>query len=169
MIHLVYFSKKSEIQQNDLLFAGQWGVRSPPYLDGVYSMRHRIYFARYGRFGAIDPYEFGGGYTNLYCYVGNNPVKGKKIYFLLNNGFVIDLVNTKFPQCMAWYLCKRFIFIAYVKHDDSLNNARYTTRMLHEKCHIDIMVKTLLQIVPHCHSHSRTHDSYKFYLFFFAK
>ena len=80
--------EKRETQQNDLLFAGKWGVRSLPYLEGVYSMRHRIYFTHYGRFGAIDPYEFGGGYTNFYCYVGNNPINGKKNkVFLLGSVF----------------------------------------------------------------------------------
>ena len=67
---------KSESLVNRFLFAGQWGVRSLRHLEDVYNMRNRIYFARYGRFGAMDPYEFGGEFTNFYCYVGNNPVKG---------------------------------------------------------------------------------------------
>ncbi|XP_066930554.1 uncharacterized protein [Clytia hemisphaerica] len=66
---------KNEQFQNPYQFIGQWGVKTLPHLLGVYSMRNRIYFARYGRFGALDPIGFGGGYMNLYCYVGNNPTK----------------------------------------------------------------------------------------------
>ena len=67
---------KTEQFQNPYLFIGQWGVKTLPHLLGVYSMRNRIYFARYGRFGALDPTGFGGEYMNLYCYVGNNPIRG---------------------------------------------------------------------------------------------
>ena len=90
---------KSETQQNDLLFAGQWGVRNFPHLDGVYSMRNRIYFAQYGRFGAMDPYEFGGEYTNFYCYVGNNPVKGKKKKLASQKETFFIIFSVKFSDC----------------------------------------------------------------------
>jgi len=74
---------KVETQVNEFLFTGQWGVRALPKLVGVYGMRKRIYFAKYGRFGSLDPYGFGGQYTNLYCYVGNNPVTGIKYFLVL--------------------------------------------------------------------------------------
>ena len=74
--------KKMETQINEFLFTGQWGVRALPKLVGVYGMRKRIYLAKYGRFGSPDPYGFGGQYTNLYCYVGNNPESG--IYISIN-------------------------------------------------------------------------------------
>lgn len=82
---------KVETQVNEFLFTGQWGVRALPKLVGVYGMRKRIYFAKYGRFGSLDPYGFGGQYTNLYCYVGNNPVTGINCScFIINISFKMN-------------------------------------------------------------------------------
>ena len=68
--------KKIEKQLNEFLYAGQWGVRALPNLLGVYRMRNRIYMAKYGIFSSLDPIGFAGKSSNLYCYVGNNPVQG---------------------------------------------------------------------------------------------
>lgn len=42
---------------------------------GLYYYRARYYIPSRSRFLSEDPLEFGGGDTNLYAYVGNNPVK----------------------------------------------------------------------------------------------
>jgi RHS repeat-associated protein len=41
---------------------------------GLYFYRARYYDPRLGRFLNVDPIGFDGGDTNLYAYVGNNPV-----------------------------------------------------------------------------------------------
>ena len=61
----------SGLTENAYTFAGAWGVRDEG--GGLYFMTNRWYDARVGRFLEKDPIGLLGG-TNLYAYVGNNPV-----------------------------------------------------------------------------------------------
>ena len=53
-------------------FVGQYGIMADP--DGFYYMRARYYDPGIGRFISEDPSGLGGGDTNLYAYVLNDPV-----------------------------------------------------------------------------------------------
>ncbi|MBI4619434.1 MAG: RHS repeat-associated core domain-containing protein [Desulfobacterales bacterium] len=53
-------------------YIGQFGVMAEP--NGFYYMRARYYDPNVGRFISEDPIGFEGGDTNLFAYVGNNPV-----------------------------------------------------------------------------------------------
>jgi RHS repeat-associated protein len=53
-------------------FVGQFGVMAEP--NGLYYMRARYYDPSVGRFISEDPLGLGGGDTNLYVYVQNNPI-----------------------------------------------------------------------------------------------
>lgn len=56
---------------NPFTYVGAWGVMDEG--NGLFLMRHRYYDAVAGRFLQKDPIGFEGG-SNLYAYVGNNPV-----------------------------------------------------------------------------------------------
>ena len=68
---------RKEQETNDYLFVGQWGVRKLKGMSDVYQMRSRLYHAEYGRFLSPDTYGFSGKSTNLYSYMGNNPLAGE--------------------------------------------------------------------------------------------
>jgi RHS repeat-associated protein len=55
-------------------YAGQFGVMAEA--NGFYYMKARYYDPQVGRFISEDPIGFEGGDTNLYAYVGGNPVMG---------------------------------------------------------------------------------------------
>jgi RHS repeat-associated protein len=66
---------------NSFTYVGAYGVMDEG--NGIYYMKNRYYDATTGRFLQKDPIGFAGGQTNLYAYVGGNPVdridpKGKK-------------------------------------------------------------------------------------------
>jgi RHS repeat-associated protein len=54
-------------------YVGAYGVMSEG--NDLYFMKNRYYDAGAGRFIQRDPIGFAGGQTNLYAYVGNNPVE----------------------------------------------------------------------------------------------
>jgi len=54
-------------------YVGAYGVMSEG--NDLYFMKNRYYDAATGRFIQRDPIGFAGGQTNLYAYVGNNPVE----------------------------------------------------------------------------------------------
>lgn len=54
-------------------YVGAYGVMDEG--NGLYFMKNRYYDAGTGRFIQRDPIGFAGGQTNLYAYVGDNPVE----------------------------------------------------------------------------------------------
>ena len=69
---------QSQVKEpNDYLYIGQWSVRGIKGIKNVYHMQTRLYHAEYGRFLSPDTYGFAGKSTNLYSYMGNNPLAGK--------------------------------------------------------------------------------------------
>ncbi len=58
--------------QQPFKFVGQHGVMMES--NGLYYMRARYYDPEIGRFISEDPIGFEGGETNLFAYVGNNPI-----------------------------------------------------------------------------------------------
>ena len=71
-------TEKPDEDTNEFLFVGQWGVRKMEVFSEIYLIRTRMYHSKYGRFMSLDPDRFFGESTNLYCYMGNNPMAGKK-------------------------------------------------------------------------------------------
>jgi RHS repeat-associated protein len=69
---------------NPFEFVGQWGVMDEA--SGLDFMQARFYNNGTGRFTTIDPVGLQGGDTNLYRYVGNNPVS-----FVDPSGLIADL------------------------------------------------------------------------------
>ena len=67
---------------NPFTFVGAYGVMEDG--NGQYFMRNRYYGSGTRRFFQKDPIGFAGGQTNLYAYVGNNPVDGIDWSGLLN-------------------------------------------------------------------------------------
>lgn len=59
---------------NPFKYVGAYGVMDEG--NGIYFMKHRYYDAATGRFLQKDPIGFAAGQTNLYAYVGGNPVTG---------------------------------------------------------------------------------------------
>ena len=57
---------------NPFQFSGEYGVTTEG--TGLAAMRQRFLLADLGRFTAEDPIEMWASATNLYCYVGNQPV-----------------------------------------------------------------------------------------------
>ena len=43
----------------------------------VYMMRDRMYHSKYGRYMNLDPNGFSKKNTNLYSFMGNNPIEGE--------------------------------------------------------------------------------------------
>src|SRR5262249_7502383 len=62
----------SETLANPFQYVGQWGVMRDG--TGLNFMRARYYSAEDGRFRSRDPLGLAGGQTNLYTYVGQNPI-----------------------------------------------------------------------------------------------
>jgi len=62
----------TEAVANRFKYVGAYGVMDEG--SGIYFMKNRYYDAATGRFLQKDPIGFVGGQTNLYAYVGNNPV-----------------------------------------------------------------------------------------------
>lgn len=62
----------TEAFANPFRFVGKYGVLEEAH--GLHFMRARYYDAATGRFISPDPIGLEGEDTNLYCYVGNNPV-----------------------------------------------------------------------------------------------
>ena len=58
--------------KNPFTFVGAFGVMDDG--GGLYFMKNRHYDAVTGRFAQKDPIGFAGGQTNLYAYVGGNPI-----------------------------------------------------------------------------------------------
>ncbi|MHB1348606.1 MAG: RHS repeat-associated core domain-containing protein [Desulfobulbaceae bacterium] len=58
---------------NPFTYVGEFGVMSEG--GNIYFMKNRYYDAVTGRFIQKDPIGFTGGQSNLYAYVGNNPVE----------------------------------------------------------------------------------------------
>lgn len=63
---------QSETMPQPFKFVGQYGVMTEP--NGFYYMRARYYDPNVGRFISEDPIGFEGGETNLFAYVGNQPI-----------------------------------------------------------------------------------------------
>jgi len=64
----------TETVANRFKYVGAYGVVDEG--SGIYFMKNRYYDATTGRFLQKDPIGFAGGQTNLYAYVGGNPVTG---------------------------------------------------------------------------------------------
>jgi|GEM_PF-2027289 len=62
----------TETVANRFKYVGAYGVMDEG--SGIYFMKNRYYDAVTGRFLQKDPIGFSGGQTNLYAYVGGNPV-----------------------------------------------------------------------------------------------
>lgn len=60
--------------RNPFTFVGAFGVMDEE--NGIFYMKNRYYDSLTGKFLQKDPIGFAGGQTNLYAYVGNNPVTG---------------------------------------------------------------------------------------------
>lgn len=60
--------------RNPFTYVGAYGVMQEG--NGIFYMKNRYYDAVTGRFLQKDPIGFAGGQSNLYAYVGNNPVMG---------------------------------------------------------------------------------------------
>jgi RHS repeat-associated protein len=58
---------------NPFTYVGEFGVMSEG--SNIYYMKNRYYDAATGRFIQKDPIGVAGGQTNLYAYVGGNPVE----------------------------------------------------------------------------------------------
>src|SRR5438094_1048049 len=77
---------------NNQLSASAFGVRhlftgQQWYSEiGLYDLRNRFYSPDIGRFLQVDPIGFGGDVSNLYRYVGNNPLTGLDPLGLFNSG-----------------------------------------------------------------------------------
>lgn len=67
-------------------FVGRYGVMAEP--NGLYYMRARYYDPGVGRFISEDPLGFGGGDTNLYGYVQNDPINRVDPYGLSDAGMI---------------------------------------------------------------------------------
>ena len=63
---------ESGLMSQPFTYVGEYGVMAE--LGGLYYMRARYYDPEVGRFISEDPIEFEGGQTNLYAYVGGNPI-----------------------------------------------------------------------------------------------
>ena len=74
--------QRQEKEPNDYLYVGQWSVRRVKGMKNVYLMQSRLYHAKYGRFLGPDTYGFASKSTNLYTYMGNNPLSGKKLMYV---------------------------------------------------------------------------------------
>ncbi len=65
---------------NPFTYVGRYGVMAEG--NGLYKMGVRYYDPEVGRFITKDPIGFAGGDTNLYAYVGNNPINRLDYYGL---------------------------------------------------------------------------------------
>jgi RHS repeat-associated protein len=63
---------ESETVANPFEYVGQWGVTEEN--SGLDFMRARFYDSKLGRFTSMDPIGLQGQDTNIYRYVGNNPI-----------------------------------------------------------------------------------------------
>ena len=75
----------------------QYAAREFDPETGVYEYRARYYDQNVGRFISEDPLGFGGGNSNLYAYVGNNPTDFIDPFGLTN--CVITVLGT---VCSDW-------------------------------------------------------------------
>jgi RHS repeat-associated protein len=64
--------QSASADDNPFTYVGAYGVMDEG--DGLFFMKNRYYDAHTGRFLQKDPTGFAGGGTNLYSYVGNNPI-----------------------------------------------------------------------------------------------
>ena len=74
---------------NPFQFVGQLGVEYQG--NGIVFMRARFYAAVQGRFTSTDPLSIGAGDTNLFRYVGNNPVAATDPLGLCDISLGLDL------------------------------------------------------------------------------
>jgi RHS repeat-associated protein len=65
---------KSGVMTTPYTYVGVYGVMDEG--NDLFYMKNRYYDAATGRFIQRDPIGFAGGQTNLYAYVGDNPVSG---------------------------------------------------------------------------------------------
>jgi RHS repeat-associated protein len=84
--------------RNPFTYVGAFGVMDEG--NGIYYMKNRYYDASTGKFLQKDPIGFAGGQTNIYAYVGNNPVESIDPLGLMNGSEipdtrVIDLLPNK--------------------------------------------------------------------------
>ena len=73
----------------------------------VYMMRDRMYHSKYGRFMNLDPNGFTKKSTNLYSFMGNNPIEGE-IYQVASEIFFFKLY---WPGRVVFVVKKVYIYI----------------------------------------------------------
>ncbi len=80
---------------------GRIEIRTPRQTEDLYFYRARYYDPKAGRFLTKDPIGFVGGDTNLYRYVGNNPVNYRDPSGL--RFFPLHMVDTYFGAILAFH------------------------------------------------------------------
>ncbi len=105
----------SETIPNLFRYVGRFGVTTEG--NGLIFMRARYYDPRLGRFTTADPIGFSGGDSNLYSYVGNNPVN-----HIDPRGTVIPLVLGAVGAVIGGAIN---VGVAYITHGGSLTSGQF--------------------------------------------